>query len=262
MTATGAPAPEHTVVHHLPRRVRCRSARLRADGDFARRVYAVADCDERVAALRVNRSAASLAVRWSGPVSEDDACERVAELLRVAQASETPPAAPAERSAVAGRWPRLVLPAALATVTGLGRLLGLALPTPVGAAVVLFASAPIARRAYRSVTVEGRLNLDVLDMTAILLTTLRGSLIAPASIIGLVEVGEAIRERTAQASQRELLDLLDSSRRRSGSSVTASAATCASRMSIVARWSSSTPGIASRSTGESSRARRSSTSIS
>lgn len=109
-----------------------------------------------------------------------------------------------------GRWPRLVLPGAIAGLAAFGRLLGIAIPGPVGATVVLAASIPIARRAYRSLTVERRLNLDVLDMTAILLTTVRGSIMAPASVIGLVEIGEAIRERTARASRRELLDLLDS----------------------------------------------------
>ena len=209
MTGTTAVLSGHTVVHQLPDRVRCRSPRLRADAAYAGRVHALAERDERVAGVRINSSAGSVAIRWSSSLPAERARERVASLLRHA---ETPGLA-APRSArplLEGRWPRLVLPAALAALSGLGRLLGFAIPGPVGATVVLAASIPIARRAYRSVTVERRLNVDVLDMTAILLTAVRGSVMAPASVIGLVEIGEAIRERTAQASRRELLDLLDS----------------------------------------------------
>ncbi len=209
MTTAGAAAPEHTVVHQLPDRVRCRAPRVASDAAYTRRLAAVAQRDESVASIRINRSAASVAIRWTPSTPADRARDRVSELLRQAETDPAPPA-PSAPPLLQGRWPQLALPAAVAGAAGLGRLVGFALPAPVGAAVVLSASLPIARRAYRSLTVDRRLNLDVLDMTAILLTTLRGSLLAPASVIGLVEIGEAIRERTARASRRELLDLLDS----------------------------------------------------
>jgi Cu2+-exporting ATPase len=206
---TAAPTvPVHEVVHQLPDRLRCHAPRITVDAAYSRRLTAAAGHDDRVASVRINRSAGSVAIRWASSMPAHLACDRVVELLRLA---DTAPTGAATVGALfEGRWPRLVLPAAVAAFAGLGRLAGLALPPPIGAAVVLGASLPIARRAYHSLTVERRLNLDVLDMTAILLTTLRGSLLAPASVIGLVEIGEAIRERTARASSRELLDLLDS----------------------------------------------------
>ncbi len=207
--ATAAPAVDHTVVHRVHGRLRCRAPRLRTDEAYAARLAAVAQRDERVADLRVNRRAASVTVRWAAPAPPQvHADVHLAELFRDAElASAESVAAPLPR--VGDRFTRLAVPGALAGVAGLGRLLGFTLPGPVGAMAVLAASWPIARRAFHSVAVERRLNLDVLDMTAIVLTTLRGSLLAPLSVIGLVEVGEAIRERTARASRRELLDLLD-----------------------------------------------------
>ena len=206
MTALAAPAVEHTVVHRLPGRLRCHVPRLRGDGAYAARLLAVAERDERVAEVRVSRAAASVTVRWSSPGGRAEAA--IAELVRDADLAATDGAAKVR--GLGDRVPRLALPGAIAAVAGLGRLLGCSLPGPLGAAAVLAASLPIARRALHSIAVERRLNLDVLDMTAILLTTMRGSLLAPLSVIGLVEVGEAIRERTARASRRELLDLLDS----------------------------------------------------
>ena len=205
-----APALEQEVVHQLADRLRCREPRLRSDEGYAARVIAVAQSDESVAAISVNRSAASVVVRWSHPLpAQPDARARVARFLTAARDASVQPV-PGRVSPLGERASRLALPGAVAGVAALGRLLGFTLPGPVGAVAVLAASMPIARRAYHSITVERRLNLDVLDMTAILLTTVRGSLLAPLSVIGLVEVGEAIRERTARASQRELLDLLDS----------------------------------------------------
>lgn len=211
MTAV-APSPvvDAAVAHQLVDRLRCRAPRVRTDEAYANRLLTLARRDERVADARVNRAAASVAVRWAGPFpAQDDARARVAQLLRDADDASITSALPTV-SRLGDRASRLLLPAALAGIAGLGRVLGFTVPGPIGAVAVLVASLPIARRAAHSIMIERRLNLDVLDMTAIVLTTVRGSLLAPLSVIGLVEVGEAIRERTARASQRELLDLLDS----------------------------------------------------
>jgi len=211
VTAVAAPpATEHAIVHQLADRLRCRTPRVRSDEAYAVRLRAVAERDARVTDVRVNRPAASVTVRWAAPFPRAaEAHAQVADLLDEA-GSAAVDVASAPVSGLGDRWPRLALPTTLAGVAGLARLLGVAVPGPLGAVAVLAASLPIARRAVRSIVVERRLNLDVLDMTAILLTTMRGSLLAPLSVIGLVEVGEAIRERTARASRRELLDLLDS----------------------------------------------------
>ncbi len=211
MTSVAAPpVADHEVVHQLPDRLRCHVPRLRADEAYAARLLALAQRDGRVGDARVNRWAASVAVRWAAPFPAQDQAEaRIGELLHDAQRASTP-ATPLSGSRFGDRFARLAVAGAVAGLAGLGRLLGLTVPGPLAAIAVLAASLPIARRAVHAVTVERRLNLDVLDMTAILLTTMRGSLLAPLSVIGLVEVGEAIRERTARASRRELLDLLDS----------------------------------------------------
>ncbi|MDP9067308.1 MAG: heavy metal translocating P-type ATPase [Actinomycetota bacterium] len=208
MTSGHSVAPEHTVVHELPGRLRCRAVRIRRDEAYARRLTALAEVDESVATVRVMRPAASVAIEWAASVPLADARERLVGLLR--EADEASDAAKPARPSQDGHRPRLVLVGVAGAAALVARIFGFAIPAPVGAVVILTASIPIARRAYRSLTVDHRLNLDVLDMTAIALTTMQGSLLAPASIIGLVEIGEAIRERTARASRRELLDLLDS----------------------------------------------------
>ncbi|MDQ4145210.1 MAG: heavy metal translocating P-type ATPase [Actinomycetota bacterium] len=209
LTGSGHEVPDHIVVHELPNRIRCRSWRIRADVNYARRLVALAESDDRVAKIRVVRPAASVSIEWAPSQAFEGGREWLAELLQHADAGSSGLAESFPSIAGAQR-PRLVLAALAGGVAVLGSALGVPVPAPVGALIALSASIPIARRAYRSVTVDHRLTLDVLDLTAIILTSLRGSLLAPASIIGLVEIGEAIRERTARVSRQELLDLLES----------------------------------------------------
>ena len=209
--AGGSPAPEHDVVHAIGARVRCRVPLLRGDAGYALRLQSIADAAPAVRSARINRAAASFVVDWAPGAERLEVAVELARLLaRALQPLEQEVLSPPRADPFRSRLPRLLFPGALAGVAGITRALGFTFPAPLGALAVLVASLPIARRAYHTVRFERRLNIDVLDMTAIVLTTLRGSYMAPAAMIGLVEVGEAIRERTARASQRELLDLLDS----------------------------------------------------
>ena len=205
----GHEPPPH-LVHSTPTRVRCRVARLRDDAAYARRLQTLVDADPMTRGARINRAAASVVVQWTDPVDRQTASVRVAGLLARAAAPVEHESSPLRVDPFRSRLPRILFPGAMAAVGALSRAMGIAFPAPIGGLVIFAASLPIARRAYHSIRYERRLNIDVLDITAITLTTLRGSYMAPAAMIGLVEVGEAIRERTARASQRELLDLLDS----------------------------------------------------
>lgn len=206
-----AGAPPHAIVHGVARRMRARVPRLRDDAAYARRLQALADAAPAVHSVRINRAAACAVIQWADAMDAEAASVALAGLLaRAAAPDEHEPLPPVRPDPFRSRLPRILFPGVLAGVASLSRVIGLGFPAPLGAIAVLAASVPIARRAYHSVRVEHRLNIDVLDMTAIVLTALRGSYMAPAAMIGLVEVGEAIRERTARVSQRELLDLLDS----------------------------------------------------
>lgn len=88
--------------------------------------------------------------------------------------------------------------------------LRVAIPPPLLAVAVAAGTLPIARRALHSLREDRRVNIDVLDLLAIVLTASRGSFLPSATMISLVEIGEAIRERTARASRQETLDLLNS----------------------------------------------------
>ncbi len=197
------------LVHAVPGRLRFRVPALAADQPYAERLVAVARSEPSIIDIRVNRTAGSITVRHAPLLAQSEVAGRFDELLRAARDPGLALVAEPQRR-LRGPWRRLGLPGLTAALAVLSGPFGLAVPASLVAGAVGVSAIPIARRAVHSLRAERRLNIDVLDMTAIVLTTLRGSFLAPAVMIGLVEVGEAIRGRTARASEREVLDLLAS----------------------------------------------------
>ena len=161
-----------------------------------------------VAQARVNRHARTV-------VLHDGACRRSRDELAVLvhQHSEQAMRAPHRDAATAAprsysRSPRLALLGGVAANVLLRRMIGLALPSGVMTVAIVLAALPVARRAWISVAEQHRLSIDVLDLVAITLTTARGAFRTPVVMLASVEAGEAIRERTARASRRELDELL------------------------------------------------------
>ncbi len=199
----------YRVSHSMPGRVRFTIPRIAADAQYARNVTALVESAPDVSRVRVNVAAASVAVSYqTGRVQEAEMRSRLVALLQSAR--DSAPATGTSRPVGHSTWQRLTLPAVSTALAVLGGPLGVMIPAPIIVGVVAAASVPIARRAVASVMVERRLNIDVLDLIAVTLTTLQGTFLVPAVTIALVEFGEAIRERTARASQSEALDLLGS----------------------------------------------------
>ncbi len=207
-----AAAPGSRLVHAVPGRLRYHVPRVAADAGYAEQLAVVSEASPDVLSVRVNRAAGSVVVRYVRSASDLAIRDAVERHVAAAVHAGPHPAPSAARRAARDqpRWRAIALPALTAGLALLGGPLALPVPAPLMAAAVGATALPIARRAWHSLRVERRLNIDVLDMTAISLTTLRGSFLAPAAMISLVEIGEAIRERTARASEREVHDLLAS----------------------------------------------------
>jgi Cu2+-exporting ATPase len=78
------------------------------------------------------------------------------------------------------------------------------------AGTIAVTALPVAQRAIAGIRLERKLNIDFLDLMAIAITTFQGQFLTPALMLGLIEVGEHIRDRTARSSQLQTLDLLNS----------------------------------------------------
>ncbi len=211
MTEQFACPIKFSVAHAIPGRIRLHVPRIAADAHYLRRLTWLTESDVHIASVRVNPAAASLVVNYHGSVMAEAAMHaRLADIIHAARDVVLPETDSESSSAPAhSTWQRLKLPALATGVAVLGSI-GLPIPSLVIAGTVAIAATPITKRAMYSLTVEHRLNIDVLDVLALALTAVQGSFLAPAITVGLVELGEAIRERTARASRREASDLVAS----------------------------------------------------
>ncbi|WP_017294383.1 heavy metal translocating P-type ATPase [Geminocystis herdmanii] len=71
------------------------------------------------------------------------------------------------------------------------------------------ASLPVATRAMESIFIHRKLNIDCLDLMALVLSGLQGKLLTPSLVITLHELGDLIREYTARSTEQKTANLLD-----------------------------------------------------
>jgi Cu2+-exporting ATPase len=204
------------VVHAIPGRMRFRVPRIVEDAEYAQKLTTVMEAEAKVTDVRVNVAAASIAISYEADgISDVEMKAHLINLIQTAdkidfpidlKAASTQP----EPQEEPNLWYQIGLPAFTTTLAVLGGPLGLPIPPLIMGGTIAVAALPVAKRAIDSILVEHRLNIDVLDLSAITITTLQGQFISPALMITLVEIGEAIREQTARSSKSETLDLLDS----------------------------------------------------
>lgn len=204
------------LVHEIPGRIRFRVPRIAEDSEYTRKLTILLEADVKVTDVRVNSSAASIAINYSvGVISDDQMRLHLIELIQTADKINIPlnvKATPQEQESQAesNLWPQFALPALSATLALLGGPFGVPIPPILIGGTIALSALPVAQRAIEGIVNEQRLNIDFLDLTAITITTLQGQFISPSIMICLVEIGEAIREQTAKSSKLQTLDLLDS----------------------------------------------------
>jgi Cu2+-exporting ATPase len=108
-----------------------------------------------------------------------------------------------------GEWSGLKLPLLAVGLTFLSQVTfqpGLRL---LAALSLLRAIFPVSQRAIYSLTVEGRFNIDCMDLLALTLSAWQGKLMTPALVLTLHELGDAIREKTARITAVQAANLKD-----------------------------------------------------
>ncbi len=214
------------LIHWQPGRVRVRWWPARSSALAVERLEAALAARSDVAAVRVVRAAASVTIVYHDrqlPMAGlrlrlDDwlalAWPDRALLLQPAPDLPAPATvgAPAETAEdededeEEASLPQTLTALALA---GLARWRPL-LPLRVLATVALLRAVwPVAQRAWQSVTVDRRLNIDCMDLLAIGLSSSGGSLVVPSMVLTLHALGDAIRDRTARATALRTANLSD-----------------------------------------------------
>lgn len=205
---------EASLVHATPGRVRYRVPALIKDAEYAQSLEVLARATAGVTNVIIKRSAGSIAISYNA--REISAAELQAHLETLIQLAgdaiipiETLAKKEVEEPEENNAWGGMKLPVLATTLAILGGPLGLPVPAALVGGTIAMTAVPVAKRAWESLRNERKLNIDFLDFSAILITTLQGQFLTPALMLCLIEVGDAIRERTARSSKRQTLDLLD-----------------------------------------------------
>jgi Cu2+-exporting ATPase len=207
-----------SLAHAVRGRVRYRIPRLISDPNYARRLEVLVSSAEGVTDVRIKRSAASIAIAYKvGAISDAKMRSHLANLIQLAASNLVPvelapksKQKPEPEEEESSPWAGLKLPVLATALSVLGGPLGLPVPAALVAGTIAITSLPVAKRAWDAIRNERRLNIDFLDFSAIAITTLQGQFLTPSLMLCLIEIGDAIRERTARSSARQTLDLLDS----------------------------------------------------
>ncbi|MEM9805769.1 MAG: heavy metal translocating P-type ATPase [Cyanobacteria bacterium P01_D01_bin.56] len=191
------------VVHHIPGRVRLRILTLKT----ATRLQTTLEQTAGVYSVRINRAACSVAITYC-PTIEASLQSLLVALEVSSRTSTSQPALKAQSPPPeAEGWSGLKLPV---LTTGLA-LASRWLPglRPLAALTLLTAVFPVGKRAFDSLVVDRKFNIDCLDLLALGFGAWQGKLLTPALVLTLHELGDAIREQTARTTRVQAANLAD-----------------------------------------------------
>ncbi|MGP1387218.1 MAG: heavy metal translocating P-type ATPase [Thainema sp.] len=221
-------SPTWIILHQLPGRVRLRVPELGANNQHEIWLKAALETTPGITYLRINRTARSVVIQYQ-PALADQLWVRLGELLgelehravqqAVSVASNNSAIAEAETSQGSitaptaspqdNQWAGLQLPGLASALALASQFPSLRWLRPLAAATVATTIFPIAQRAFQSLWQDRRLNIDCLDLLALSLSAWQGKLVTPALVITLHELGDAIREQTARATEVRSSTLAD-----------------------------------------------------
>ncbi|MCU0569087.1 MAG: heavy metal translocating P-type ATPase [Oculatellaceae cyanobacterium Prado106] len=204
-------APGVSVVHAIAGRLRLKIPRIAHDTDYANRLNWVLESFDFITCVRLNPSAHSLVIYFQPYVSLTEVQQHLLTGLLQAEATPVPVGAILTKTELRPmiNWvERLGLPLASLGLAVLANQFLLPIPALLVGTAVLAASLPFVQRVVEMTVTRQQLDTDLLDILWLGLYTLKGDFVAPALMVSLIETGDALRDITARASERQVVDLL------------------------------------------------------
>lgn len=216
---------ELAIRHFIPGRVRLRMPILYYESHVIDAAVLWLQKQDGIENIRVNSACASVVIEYDRRRPEiwaqmsfflQNATEAQLRLLAAHADREAPahhqlpkPKAIIETSgpalkATTKRWP-LALPSLSLALALISHPAALVVNTP----LLLWNSYPIAKRAFRVIRKERRLNVDFLDTLAIAASMAQNNFLARTIVAWLIHLGDYIRDLTAAGSRRAMSELLD-----------------------------------------------------
>jgi Cu2+-exporting ATPase len=207
---------DFAIRHFIPGRIRFHIPALRARRTLADKAVEFLRGQTGVRGVRFNPNCASLVVEYE---KANDAVLRsligrlrslgVEQLALLIGAAGTKPPSAATAARALQPLPSRRAPLVLPTLSLALAFSANPLVRAINLPLMVWNAHPIALRAWRVWSREGRLNIDFLDVLAVTASLLQGNPLAGAVIAWLIKLGDWIRDLTAAGSRRAIRELLE-----------------------------------------------------
>ena len=180
-------------MHATPGRVRLRLPHKLLTDSGRAGIANVLSRHGKVLHHRFNTPCRSLVIEHDGTLSSKE----IRRLVQAAAPASTSPPSQSPAGGGPGKW----------VAVSVGGLLALG-GNPLAVPMLLAAAVPIFRRGLTSLVRDRKLNIDVLDSVALVLTMTGGHMVTAAAVTAMIEGGEWLRDATASRSRRALGELI------------------------------------------------------
>jgi heavy metal translocating P-type ATPase len=196
------------VVHSLPGRVRLRVPALRLRAQLVEALPIFLQDQEGIQEVSVNSSCNSVTVTFDSTVWNGEKLCRFLQGLRHEDLEAYQPKQVAQEQEE-GFVDEESGPELYYSTTGIVIALFVEPLAPIAVPVFLLAAAlPMLKRAYHSIAVDGKLNVDVLDASATALMSIQGAFPMATGMVFLINVADYIRDLTVLQSKKAIEEVL------------------------------------------------------
>ncbi|RUT07321.1 ATPase [Dulcicalothrix desertica PCC 7102] len=207
-----SPIQDYEIIHVTRERFRIRISRLASDPEYASKLTWLVEYEDFVLSVRISLLSSSLIVNYDPDVPVTTVQSSLLKCIEKASQAEVPagivPIKTESRPEI--DWiERLGLPILSLSLAVLSTQV-MPIPAVALGALVTTAAIPFVSRIIEIVIKERRLDSDILDAIWLGLYTLKGDFVGPSLMLSLMYTGDALRDVTARASERQVFDLLSS----------------------------------------------------
>lgn len=201
---------DYEIVHITQERLRIRIPRLANDPEYASSLTWVIESFDFIVSVRINQPSSSLIVYYEPDVSVTTVQKSLLNSIQQASVVELPPGTVPIKRELRPEidWiERLGLPLVSLGLAVLSSQLMVPIPALAIGGLIAVAAAPFVTRLIETTVKERRLDADILDALWLGLYTIKGDFVGPSLMLSLMETGDALRDATARASERQFMDL-------------------------------------------------------
>jgi Cu2+-exporting ATPase len=196
---------EYRIIHAIPGRIRLKVTNL---ARCYRKLQVYLACLSWVHSLRFNLAASSVVICYS-PEKTDHLEVFLGEISPFSNGVKTNREQKETTKHEPESWSNLTLPVLATTLAFASNRFNLLWLRWLARGALVTAALPVVQRAVKSLFIDRKLNIDCLDLMALVLSAIQGKLVTPSLVITLHELGDLIREHTARSTEQKTANLLD-----------------------------------------------------